>query len=599
MNIFELIEPINLSNQVKTDNLAKQKRALSVNITRRRPSYSFMSTRMSTKSYNDNFVKMPVIPQTRKNSNGPVNKSLASRTRFEIMVPDLNKLTTETDRYKFVMSASREVLDKIEPSMYFGIRVGPAYNPVDQQLIYDFDSNIIYRRVLNEHDSFIEYDPKNAHMMLDKNNYKNVFVDTKNYVPILRNQLLNTYALYEEYKEPEDLVPYVPGQHPEEDNIREQARSKEHEYQSRISQNVFNQANDILQGLSLPTEYEKDLERRQTYDRNQTSQFQQPKIQFKLTPEIQQSLEEYEEEEDEEAEFYREEYKRYQGLSDIKIPDDKTIQEAIDRAKRSPSPPPPSQPLPAFSWGENTPEEINDQTPIELLPRWELIRRQQEQQKKDIMKAEEMFRESRVKEKERMERMEKERIEREKAERLNPKVFNIPKNTDEMVQQAQQIQQAQQAQQITLSSLKTPQWMTGEYTIKKNQTKVKDNNKILYFFVGNNAYRINYADFDGMSGIQGQVLNDMNDYHGLTIVHVLCGDLFNHIKSEIESNPLDENSLEYLNIIIEDNNTTIDPKQSVKNYSELLNYFEPYTPENAKGVIRLLKDILSVFPQNK
>ena len=121
----------------------------------------------------------------------------------------------------------------------------------------------------------------------------------------------------------------------------------------------------------------------------------------------------------------------------------------------------------------------------------------------------------------------------------------------------------------------------------------------MYFFVGNNAYRINYADFDGMSGIQGQVLNDMNDYHGLTIVHVLCGDLFNHIKSVIESNPLDENSLEYLNIIIEDNNTTIDPKQSVKNYSELLNYFEPYTPENAKGVIRLLKDILSVFPQNK
>ena len=121
----------------------------------------------------------------------------------------------------------------------------------------------------------------------------------------------------------------------------------------------------------------------------------------------------------------------------------------------------------------------------------------------------------------------------------------------------------------------------------------------MYFFVGNNAYRINYADFDGMSGIQGQVLNDMNDYHGLTIVHTLCGDLFNHIKSVIESNPLDENTLEYLNIIIDDNNTTIDPNQSVKNYSELLNYFEPYTPENAKGVIRLLKDILSVFPQNK
>ena len=51
--------------------------------------------------------------------------------------------------------------------------------------------------------------------------------------------------------------------------------------------------------------------------------------------------------------------------------------------------------------------------------------------------------------------------------------------------------------------------------------------------------------------------------------------------------------------IIDDNNTTIDPNQSVKNYSELLNFLEPYTPENAKGVIRLLKDILSVFPQNK
>ena len=62
MNIFELIEPINLSNQIKTDNLAKQKRALSVSITRRRPAFSFMSSRMRTKHYNDDFVKMAVAP---------------------------------------------------------------------------------------------------------------------------------------------------------------------------------------------------------------------------------------------------------------------------------------------------------------------------------------------------------------------------------------------------------------------------------------------------------------------------------------------------------------------------------------------------------
>lgn len=264
MNIFELIEPINLSNQVKTDNLAKQKRALSVSITRRRPAFSFMSSRMSTKSYNDNFVKMPVIPQTRKNSNGPINKSLASRTRFEIMVPDLNKLTNETDRYKFVISASRDVLDKIEPGMYFGIRVGPVYKPVEQQLIYDFDSNIIYRREnVNADENIVVYDPRNVYMMLDKNNYKNIFVDTKTYVPILHSQLISADDLYEEgeeYEEPEDLVPYVPDQHPEEDNIREQA-AKEHQ-RKQFNQHVqdLQDIYDAVENERLPADEDEAMD---------------------------------------------------------------------------------------------------------------------------------------------------------------------------------------------------------------------------------------------------------------------------------------------------------------------------------------------------
>lgn len=505
MNIFELIEPINLSNQVKTDSLAKQKRSLSVGITRRRPAYSFMSSRMSTKSYNDNFIETPVTPQTRKNSNGPVNKSLASRTRFEIMVPDLNKLTTETDRYKFVMSASREVLDKIEPGMYFGIRVGPAFKPEDQQLIYDFDSNEIYRRVINDYDSFIAYDPRNVYIMLDKNNYKNVFVDTKNYVPILNSQLISADELYEEEEEEEeydDLVPYVPDQHPREDNIREQARRKEEEYQSRISQNIFNQANDILKGLSLPTEYENDLERRQTYERNQTSQFQIPTVPH-----------------------------------DFPVP-----QEFVNPHLSQPQIPQPQIPQPQ---PQPQPQTQIPQPQIPKLP-----------------------------------------------QHPDTTGFNIPVITEEMVQKNEQPQQDQQDQQVTISSLQTPQWMQDEYTIKKEQAKLKDNNKILYFFIGNNAYRINYSKFDGMSGVQEQVLNDKNDYHGLTIVHILCSDLLNLIKHDIESNTLDENTIEYINLIIDDNNTTSDPKQSIKNYSELLKYFEPYTPENVKGVIRLMKNII-------
>lgn len=514
MNIFELIEPINLSNQVKTDSLAKQKRSLSVGITRRRPAYSFMSTRMSTKSYNDNFIETPVTPQTRKNSNGPVNKSLASRTRFEIMVPDLNKLTTETDRYKFVMSASREVLDKIEPGMYFGIRVGPAFKPDDQQLIYDFDSNAIYRRVNNDYDSSIAYDPRNVYIMLDKNNYKNVFVDTKNYVPILHSQLISADDMYEEEEEEaeyDDLVPYNPGLNPREDAYNEEARRKEEEYRKRVSQNIFNQANDILKGLSLPTEYENDLERRQTYERNQTSQFQ--------------------------------------------IPDAKTIQES--------------------HWDHD-----------------DIIKYANEQYEKE-------------------ERRKKERMEMENAPQIpqtqipQPQIpqpqlpqhpdttgFNIPEITEEMVRKNEQPQQPQQPQKITLFSLQTPQWMQGEYTIKKEQSKLKDNNRILYFFIGNSAYRINYSNFDGMSGVQEQVLNDKNDYHGLTIVHILCSDLLDLIKHDIESNPLDENTIEYINFIINDNNTTSDPKQSIKNYSELLKYFEPYTPANVKGVIRLINNII-------
>ena len=264
MNIFELIEPINLSNQVKTDNLAKQKRALSVSITRRRPAYSFMSSRMSTKHYNDNFVKMAVSPQTRKNSNGPVNKSLASRTRFEIMVPDLNKLTTETDRYKFVMSASREVLDKIEPGMYFGLRFGPVYKPIDQQLIYDFDSNSIYRREnVIGYENTVVYDPRNVYMMLDKNNYRNVFVDTKTYVPILHSQLtrLSDTETYADEIITDDIVPQ--GFFTEPHNAydyREAARQRE--YYKQFNQHVqdLQDVYDAVENERLPADEDEALD---------------------------------------------------------------------------------------------------------------------------------------------------------------------------------------------------------------------------------------------------------------------------------------------------------------------------------------------------
>ena len=245
MNIFDLIEPINLINQIKTDALSKQRNSLNVSITRKKPAYSFMASRMHSRPYNDSFINTAVTPQTRKNSNGPVNKSLASKTRIEIMIPDIDKLTTETERYKFVTTASRDVLAKIDPSMYFGIRVGPVYKPIDRQLIYDFDSNVIYKRELVDDETRIVYNENSPYMMIDKVNYRNIFIDTKNFVPILSYQLtrLTDIETYEDDIITEDLVPNgFYSEHPNADNIREEARMHEEEKQ-------FNQEKQELQDL--------------------------------------------------------------------------------------------------------------------------------------------------------------------------------------------------------------------------------------------------------------------------------------------------------------------------------------------------------------
>ena len=252
MNIFDLIEPINLINQIKTDALSKQRNSLNVSITRKKPGYSFMSSRMHSRPYNDSFINTAVSPQTRKNSNGPVNKSLASKTRIDIMVPDLNRLTTETERYKFVTTASRDVLAKIEPSMYFGIRVGPVYKPIDMQLIYDFDSNVIYKREFAEDESRIVYNENSPYMMIDKVNYRNIFIDTKNFVPILSYQMtrMSEIETYEDDNITEDLVPNgFFSEHPNADNIREEARMHEEEKQ-------FNQGMQELREKAMALESE-------------------------------------------------------------------------------------------------------------------------------------------------------------------------------------------------------------------------------------------------------------------------------------------------------------------------------------------------------
>ena len=263
MNIFDLIEPINLINQIKTDALSKQRNSLNVSITRKKPAYSFMASRMHSKPYDDSIIETAVTPQTRKNSNGPVNKSLASRTRIDIMVPDLNRLTTETERYKFVTTASRKVLDKIDPSMYFGIRVGPSFKPFEEQLIYDFDGNVIYKRVYDTsillNPRMYVYDSKTPYMMLDKNNYRNVFVDTKNYVPILRDQLISyENAAYddgvEEEVEQEELVPYIPNFDPREEEYNREATRKSEEYKKKVSDNLLQQMTDVVKGMSKKTD---------------------------------------------------------------------------------------------------------------------------------------------------------------------------------------------------------------------------------------------------------------------------------------------------------------------------------------------------------
>lgn len=195
MNIYKLITPVNKYNYVNHPYI---KRDLDyycqhTDNTNNDDEFDFMkrkklSTNIYGCTYNDNYL----IPKIRVISNA-MKVEIQDRTPLSKRVPEVmkNPYTPFGDpntKYDELLSASQQMLSTVEPINYFGCRIVGNY-------LYNFDIGMIFKIIPKDFlarfidqslikESTVYVDSKSAMIMPQKSAFKNIWMDTKKYIPV-------------------------------------------------------------------------------------------------------------------------------------------------------------------------------------------------------------------------------------------------------------------------------------------------------------------------------------------------------------------------------------------------------------------------------
>lgn len=195
MNIFKLITPVNRYNYVnhpyiKRDLDYYSQHSDSVSNT---DEFAFMkrkklSTTIHGLAYNDNYL----IPKINVISNA-MKVDIQDRTPLSKRMPELMQnpyipFGDPNTKYDEIISASQQMLSTVEPINYFGCRIVNDY-------IYNFDTGMIFKIIPKDFlaryidptlikESTVYVDSRSAMIMPNKSAFKNIWMDTKKYIPI-------------------------------------------------------------------------------------------------------------------------------------------------------------------------------------------------------------------------------------------------------------------------------------------------------------------------------------------------------------------------------------------------------------------------------
>lgn len=195
MNIYKLITPVNKYNYVNhpyikrdLDYYSQHSDCVSNN-----DEFAFMkrkklSTNVYGLTYNDDYLipKINVISNAMKVDIQDITP--LSKRQPKVMQNPYIPFGDPNTKYDELISASQQMLNSVEPINYFGCRVVGDY-------LYNFDTGMIFKIIPKDFlarfidqtlikDSTVYVDSRSAMVMPNKSAFKNIWMDTKRYIPI-------------------------------------------------------------------------------------------------------------------------------------------------------------------------------------------------------------------------------------------------------------------------------------------------------------------------------------------------------------------------------------------------------------------------------
>ena len=195
MNIYKLITPVNRYNYVNHPYLKRDLDYYTQHCYNdtNNDEFAFMkrkklSTNIHGLTYNDNYLnpKINVISNAMKvdiQDKTPLSKRIP-----EVMQNPYIPFGDPNTKYDELISASQQMLSSVEPINYFGCRVVGNY-------LYNFDTGMIFKIIPKDFlvryidpslikESTVYVDSRSAMVMPQKSAFKNIWMDTKKYIPV-------------------------------------------------------------------------------------------------------------------------------------------------------------------------------------------------------------------------------------------------------------------------------------------------------------------------------------------------------------------------------------------------------------------------------
>ena len=195
MNIYKLITPVNRYNYVNHPYLKRDLDYYSQHndTVENNDEFAFMkrkklSTTIYGMTYNDDYLtpKINVISNAMKvdiQDRTPLSKRMT-----EVMQNPYIPFGDPNTKYDELLAASQQMLSSVEPINYFGCRIVGDY-------LYNFDIGMIFKIIPKDFlarfidptlikESTVYVDSRSAMIMPQKSAFKNIWMNTKKYIPI-------------------------------------------------------------------------------------------------------------------------------------------------------------------------------------------------------------------------------------------------------------------------------------------------------------------------------------------------------------------------------------------------------------------------------